>query len=391
MTFLITWAYPGTHGDAWDNFRAKALILRGVCHLMTGVGEKMSKPESSGMLQKKYEVTVALLVRLNLNALLRDLATKDLIWNRYLQEYKSWLDSDPLGRDPYAYSDEELLRFKNFGSESDYQQWSMSQLAQRLYTLEAQAGKKSLVGRVRKVLSSVKSKGSSALPIEEVVRFAIEVGISPGSLLNPLVEWLEEDSILRFVNFGPTPLEISALDWYLYVNGLAGIQGVGYQGHRLQMMNFSAKPGLWADSSKPYFLNEEEERMQSSKSSPVIPPVGWNGWSYIEGQGDMNQAVAPSPHPLDSMVPPTSYMQRVHARTRASINLLNILRHLFIIGNSKFWLETRKEDIEWHLNQMRVVLSELSINAAPVEPTITRREKYVGKQPQQPQQPQQPN
>lgn len=331
--------------------------------------------------QKKYEVTVALLVRLNLNALLRDLATRDQIWNSYLNEYKDWLDSDPMQRDSYKYSKDELLRFKNFGQEADYQQWSMSRLAQRLYSIEAQAGKKSIVGRVRKILSSSKGKGTNVLPIEEVVRFAIEVDVSPGSLLNPLAKWLEEDSILKFINFGPKPLEISALDWYLFVNGLSGVRGVGYEGHRIQMMNFSAQTGLWADASKPYFLKEEIARIDASNSSPVIPEVGSNGWSFVAGQGDITDVTLPSPHPLDSMSPPKSYLERVHSRTRASINLLNIVRHVFIVGNSRFWMDTRKEDIEWHLDQLRVVLSELSINAEPVNPSAITKKRYKGVQP----------
>ena len=343
-----------------------------------------------GMVQQTYEVTVANLVRLNLNALLRDLATHDLIWNQYYMEFKSWLESDPLNRDSYAYSDEELLRFKNFGGIHDYQQWSMSQLAQRLYTLEAQNGKKSLVGRVRKILSPRKSKGAADLPMEEVVRFAIEVDVSPGALLNPLAKWLEEDSRLRFVNFGPQPLEISALDWFLFVNGLSGVKGMGYEGHRIQMQNFSAQLGLWADSSKPYFLKEEIERLEKSSRSPILPPTTPDMWSAADGEEAFASTALPSPHPLDELLPPTSYIARVHARTKAAINLLNIVRHAFIVGNSKYWMDSRKEEIEKYLTQLRIVLSELSINAAPVEPKLVKKEKFIGVQPEQPEQPEQP-
>ena len=327
---------------------------------------------TSSVRQKKVKVTCAYLVRLNLNAHLRDLAANEQIWSEFYMQHKAWLKSDR--NDEYPYSEDELLRLQNF-TDGNFQTWSMARLAERLYTVEMKEGKKSLVGRVRRILS--RDKGGDEINLEEVIRLAVEVNVSPGSLLNPLRTWLEEDTLLEFINFGPEPLVISALKWYQFVNGLSGIHESN-KGHRLQMMNFSAEDGLYADASRPYFTQAERERILDARKSPILPPRAEFDWSTVEYPAGINKSEVPSPHPLDLMKAPASYLARTQAQARASINLLNILRHAFMVGNSTWVMEDRKEDIEAYLDQLRVVLSELSISAAPIAPRKLPKSKYVG-------------
>ena len=337
-----------------------------------------SKRETGSLQQKKIQVSCAVLVRLNLNALLRDLATKDQHWNEMLDEYEEFMR---LG-DKYK----GRWRFKSGSYDNskklDYQRWAMSRLAKRLYVIDDANPNKDIVGRVRKIINSRQSKGSDDLPIEEVVRFAIEVGVSPTYLLQPLREWLETDSILEFVNFGPTGLTISARDWLLYVHGLKGIGGRELPDFYGQMLNFSAEQGLFADASKPYFLNEEEERISNAKRSPIVPKVEGKRFPKYGHEYSDDAPTLPEPHPMDLLPAPASYLQRVHARTRAVILLLHLIRHAFLVADSDVGMSHRKEDIEWYLNQLRVAFSELGKNAAPMEPTKITKSVYVGKKPE---------
>ena len=337
-----------------------------------------SKRETGSLQQKKIQVSCAVLVRLNLNALLRDLATKDQHWNEMLDEYEEFMR---LG-DKYK----GRWRFKSGSYDNskklDYQRWAMSRLAKRLYVIDDANPNKDIVGRVRKIINSRQSKGSDDLPIEEVVRFAIEVGVSPTYLLQPLREWLETDSILEFVNFGPTGLTISARDWLLYVHGLKGIGGKELPDFYGQMLNFSAEQGLFADASKPYFLNEEEERISNAKRSPIVPKIEGKRFPKYGHEYSDDAPTLPEPHPMDLLPAPTTYLQRVHARTRAVILLLHLIRHAFLVADSDVGMSHRKEDIEWYLNQLRAAFSELGKNAAPLEPTKITKSVYVGKKPE---------
>lgn len=328
--------------------------------------------------QQKIQVSCAVLVRLNLNALLRDLAAKDQSWNEMLNEYEEFMR---LG-DKY----EGRWRFTpgNFDNleKKDYQRWAMSRLAKRLYVIETSKANKNLVGRVRKILNSRRSKGSDDLPIEEIVRFAIEVGVSPTYLLQPLREWLETDSILEFINFGPTGLTISARDWLLYVHGLKGIGGKELPDFYGQMLNFSAEPGLFADASKPYFVHEEEKRISKAQRSPIVPKIEGKRFPKYGHEYSDDAPVLPEPHPMDLLPAPSSYLERVHARTRAVILLMHLIRHAFLVADSDIGMSHRKEDIEWYLNQLRAAFSELGKNAAPMKPTKITKSVYVGKKPE---------
>lgn len=325
--------------------------------------------------QQKIQVSCAVLVRLNLNALLRDLAAKDQSWNEMLKEYEEFVRLGDKYEGRWIFTPGTLDNLEK----KDYQRWAMSRLAKRLYVTEAANENKNLVGRVRKILNSRRSKGSDDLPIEEVVRFAIEVGVSPTYLLQPLREWLETDSILEFINFGPTGLTISARDWLLYVHGLKGIGGKELPDFYGQMLNFSAEPGLFADASKPYFVYEEENRISSAKRSPIVPKIEGKRFPKYGHEYTDDSPVLPEPHPMDLLPEPTSYLERVHARTRAVILLLHLIRHAFLVADSDVGMSHRKEDIEWYLNQLRTAFSELGKNAVQIEPTKITKSVYVGK------------
>lgn len=336
--------------------------------------------------QAKVQVSCAILVRLNLNALLRDLSTENQEYNEMLKEYEEFKRLGNKYKGRYSFTHPRAISPEGLKPKDD-KYWAMTRLSQRLYKIEEQAAAKSLVGRIRKILSPSSAKGSSDLPLEEVVRFAVEVGVSPSYLLQPIREWLENDSLLEFINFGPEGLVISAREWLLYVHGLKGVGGVSLPDFYSQMLNFSAEKGLFADSSKPYFLKEERDRITNAKNSPIIPNTDGKRFPKYGHQYSDYAPKIPSPHPMDLLPKPDSYMKRVHARTRAAIYLLHLMRHAFLVADSPNLLSSRKEDIEWYLNELRVAFSELANNATPVEPSITTKQKYVGMQPEQPEQP----
>lgn len=297
---------------------------------------------------QRVDASITDLVRTNLKGLLSNRQANTVIHNAFIDAYEEWEKTQKsVGIWKFTNAIPGLNRTKR-----NVEEWSMAQLARDLGVD---------VGIMRKIFDRKVDKGTDRLGIDDVVELALVFNVTPSYLLQPLREHLELDAIYFFENIGSDGYTVKARDWLLWVHGLSTSNGSNSRSMEENLMSLTPKAGLNISSKRAIF---PEDELNLIAEAQYISPVS----AMIEAQSHpvpghlMSKPEVPIDHPMDKMVPASTALGRLQARTRAALAFMHHTRQAIRLVEQEANPKYVREDIEWVLSRMREDLSRISVN-----------------------------
>lgn len=297
---------------------------------------------------QRVDASITDLVRTNLKGLLSNRQANTVIHNAFIDAYEEWEKTQKsVGIWKFTHAIQGLNRTKR-----NVEEWSMAQLARDLGVD---------VGIMRKIFDRRLDKGTNRLGIDDVVELALVFNVTPGYLLQPLREHLELDATYFFETIGSTGFKVKARDWLLWVHGLGRADGSNSRSMEENLMSLTPQVGLDISSKRAIYPEDELNRIAEAQyASPVS--------AMLEAQSHpvpghlMSKPEVPIDHPMDKMVPASTALGRLHARTRAALAFMHHTRQALRLVEQEAHPDYVREDIEWVLSRMREDLSRISVN-----------------------------
>ena len=171
----------------------------------------MSKEPDQKSSRPRIKVSVAELIKFNVNAAIRDRQMKERAFVDYLADaVRIYATLHPSKPQPA-----ELLDLEELKNSSDPNKWGQKAIGERI-------GRES--GAMWRTLNPVEDGGNSGFDVLELLLIAADLQVPISFLLFPTREQIEENAILVFGEFNP-PLEVSANQWISWVSGLSALPG----------------------------------------------------------------------------------------------------------------------------------------------------------------------
>lgn len=296
----------------------------------------------------KIILSITDLVRVNLKGLLSTRQANVAINNAFIDAYEEWEKTQKSGKFwKFTHSLPGLNREKR-----SVEVWSQANLAKALDVD---------VAIVRKIFDSKNSKGSGRLSIDEVVELAYLFDVTPGYLMQPLREHLENDVTYVIESIRPKGVEVKARDWLLWVHSVSTADGTNSRSLEQNLMSLTPELNLSINSKRQMWPQDELNRIAEAQ---YVSPVS----AMIVAQSNpvpghvMSGLSMPQDHPMDSTSRSSSPITRLHIRTRAALAFMHHVRQAIRMVEKEHNPKYVKEDIEWVLNRMREDLSQIAKN-----------------------------
>ena len=331
------------------------LLARESCQYLT-VGSLMAikkvpatKP-GKVMVQQRVKTTITQLVRNNVSALLRDRLAIDLINNELLRQYTAWLQGE---RTKSKFEFKGTLPIN--GKLVDTSRWTPERLAK---AVDAQ------IGDIRRIFEPESGKGVPRLWIDEIIPVAVKLGVSPGFLLQPLREDLENNSLLVFPYFGEHEMSVLAQDWFVWVHGFEALPAQGQSEFARRMTVLSGTRNLPVGNVNQMEYDIELERISSAAIfSPISAYMEASEWPMGDlVSSSFQEHRRPNVHPFDLAVSEKTVVGRMQKRIKLVFIYMTHVRMALRLVQSAHRKNSVPSDIEWAINKLRNDLALLAVN-----------------------------
>lgn len=318
-------------------------------------------PKRKTLTQVMVQRTLTELVRGNLLALQTDRIDAAKIHNGMIDEYEHWMQTGKyIGE--YRFTKGLLDGVER----QDVMRWTVDRMSKSTGIS---------VAVLRKIFDdpeptqstkkpSGKPVGLGLLRVDEVIPLAVFFGVTPGYLLQPFREDLENYSLLKIGGFGKQDFVVNAHDWFSWVHGFLSLpmQGSATIEERLTYLSASQE----TKRLKPHQVNTKDALprfLASAYGSEVNATIVAN-IQYTPFTSNPPR----EPHPLNDAVRKKTQVERIRWRLRKQFSYMtNVRRALRLVGQ----LDTPdelKRAIDWSVEMMREDLSAIAANREDVGP-----------------------
>ncbi len=317
----------------------------------------VTKPKKN-MQQKQVVTTITDLVRDNVSALLRDRIAADVIHNETRHRYSKWMlrleERLPLS----------IQRKLTVNADPvDQRRWTPERLAKEV---GAQTGD------IRRIFESKSGKGAAKLWIDEIIPVAIKLGVSPGFLLQPLREDLENNSILVFPSFGAAQMQVPAQEWFKWVHGFQALPSQGGEEFEKYMTIMSGKRNLPVGNVNQMEYDLEQTRIaESAYLSPVSAHLASNERPIDDSMFQDHEV--PTPHPFDYIEAEKTVVGRMQKRIQLVFIYMTHVRMALRLVQDPNRKERVRSDIEWGIRKIREDLTKLAANQEFHQKTVSAK------------------
>ena len=303
------------------------------------------------------DITITEMIRWNVHSVLRNFVAEDIRLAQEIEDYLKKIGSKKTKRlvnvNSYIFQEDGSLREK-----PDYQRWGARRLSKRLKRKSESSYGKAIGGQESEKLH---------ITAEELIHFSLLLGVSPAYLLQPSLDQLEHNDLLRINNVGDPDFEVRSASWMLWVHGIRPLKGLDPDVFLFRMRELSTNPINTGsinkpiptmpkvDVSSPEGINEDLTRWDQARKSPLS--------ALIEGintpESDQHVTMPPAEHPIDGLKRGTS-IDSFYQNVKGYNLLMHHVRQAVIYMNDGSRQENRIRDIEWFLDRIREDLSSIA-------------------------------
>lgn len=320
-----------------------------------------AKPKKKTLQQQLVTRTITELVRGNLVALLRDRIAADKMHNAMIDAYEHWTKTGRKIGD-YLFTPGIL----DGVNRRDVMRWTPDRLHKSSGIPKAVIRKifeEPVVKKSTKAMST-KPVGQKLLRVDEVIPLAVIFGVTPGYLLQPFREDLENYSLIQLTGFGKEDWVVNAHDWFAWVHGFRSlpVQGGSTIEERLTYLSATKDTKLL----KPHEMDAPEELKRfvaSTYGSEVNATIVANIQFH-----PLTTPPASNPHPMDSSTRKRTQVERIRWRLVKQFSYMTNARRALRLVNEIDDPELLKGAIDWSINMMRDDLSAYAANKDDVSP-----------------------
>jgi hypothetical protein len=303
------------------------------------------------------ELTITEMVRWNVHSILRNFVAEDIRVAQEIEDYLKRIGSKKVKKitsdNSIVFEEEETLREK-----PDYQRWGARRLSARLKRKSESSYGKAIGGQETEKLH---------LNVEELVHFSLLLGVAPTYLLQPTLEQLEHNYMLRLKDVGDPDFEVRAVPWLLWVHGLRPLKQLDVSAFLFRMRELSTAAINIGSVNKPIpampkvdvsstdGIEQDVKRWDQARKSPISALV--DGVTTPEHGGPITNP--PSTHPLDTLTYGTT-TENFDQNTKAYNLLMHHVRQAVVYMNDSNRQADRIMDIEWFLDRIREDLSAIA-------------------------------
>lgn len=311
------------------------------------------------------DLTITEMIRWNVHSILRNFVAEDVQLAQEIEIYLKKVGSKKVKKatqtNSFIFEEDGSLREK-----PDYQRWGAKRLSQLLGRKSESSYGKSLGGQKSQKLH---------ITAEELVHFSLLVGVSPSFLLQPTLDQLEHNYLLRLHDVGNPDYEVRAVPWLLWVHGLRPLRELSDEAFLFRMRELSTNPinvgsvgnptpaMPKVDVTSPEGIDQDLKRWNQARNSPISALV--DGITTPEHGGPIS--APPSQHPLDYMTHGTM-PENFYANTKAYNLLMHHVRQAVVYMNNLSRKSDRVNDIEWFLDRIREDLSAIAFFGDGISP-----------------------
>ena len=303
------------------------------------------------------ELTITEMVRWNVHSILRNFVAEDIRVAQEIEEHLIKIGSKKVRK---INSDNSII-FEEDGTlreKPDYQRWGARRLSARLKRKSESSYGKSIGGQESEKLH---------LNVEELVHFSLLLGVAPTYLLQPTLEQLERNYILRLKDVGDPDFEVRAVPWMLWVHGIRPLNELNPDTFLFRMRELSTNPinvgsvdrpipaMPKVDVSSPDGLHQDVTRWDQARKSPISALI--DGITTPEHGGPITSP--PSKHPFDGFKRGTKF-ENFYQNVKSYNLLMHHVRQAVVYMNNPNRQEDRIDDIEWFLDRIREDLSSIA-------------------------------
>ena len=314
-----------------------------------------ARPKKKTLQQALVTRTITELVRGNLVALLRDRIAADKMHNAMIDAYEHWTKTGRKIGD-YIFTPGTL----DGVGRRDVMRWTPDRLhkssgipkAVIRKIFEEPVVKKSTNGK------STKPVGQKLLRVDEVIPLAVIFGVTPGYLLQPFREDLENYSLMRLTGFGKDDLEVNSHDWFAWVHGFRSLPGQGGRTIEERLTYLSATKDT--KLLKPHEMDAPDELkrfLASTYGSEVNATIVANIQFH-----PLTTPPASDPHPMDFAERKRTQVARIRWRLVKQFSYMTNARRALRLVNEIDDPKLLKGAIDWSIKMMRDDLSAFAAN-----------------------------
>ena len=319
------------------------------------------RPKKKTLQQALVTRTITELVRGNLVALLRDRIAADKMHNAMIDAYEHWTKTGRKIGD-YIFTPGIL----DGVGRRDVMRWTPDRLHKSSGIPKAVIRKIFEEPVVKKSTNSKSTKpvGQKLLRVDEVIPLAVIFGVTPGYLLQPFREDLENYSLMRLTGFGKDDLEVNSHDWFAWVHGFRSLpeQGGRTIEERLTYLSATKDTKLL----KPHEMDAPDELkrfLASTYGSEVNATIVANIQFH-----PLTTPPASNPHPMDFAERKRTQVARIRWRLVKQFSYMTNARRALRLVNETNDPELLKGAIDWSIKMMRDDLSAFAANKDEVSP-----------------------
>jgi hypothetical protein len=319
------------------------------------------------------DLKITEMIRWNVHSLLRNFVAEDIRRAQEIEEYLKKVGSNKTKKlvniNSYKFDEDDSLEDK-----PDYQRWGARRLSKLLKRKSESSYGKAIGGQDSEKIH---------LTAEELIHFSLLLGVSPAYLLQPTLDQLEYNDLLRLKDVGNPDFEVRAVSWMLWVHGIRPLKELDPDSFLFRMRELSTNPiNVGAvnkpipampkvNVSSPDGIHQDEKRWDQARKSPISALV--DGVSKPEHGASITSP--PSAHPIDALILGTT-TENFHQNTKAYNLLMHHVRQAVVYMNNSNRQAEKVSDIEWFLDRIREDLSAITFfgdGSAP-EKTITQEQ-----------------
>lgn len=324
------------------------------------------------------DLTITEMIRWNVHSVLRNFVAEDIRLAQEIEEYLKKIGSKKTKRlvnvSSYIFEDDGSLREK-----PDYQRWGARRLSKMLKRKSESSYGKAIGGQESEKLH---------ISAEELVHFSLLLGVSPAYLLQPTLDQLEHNDLLRLKDVGNPDFEVRSVSWMLWIHGVRPLRELDPDVFLFRMRELSTNPintGSMnkpipsmpkVDVSSPEGVNEDVARWDQARKSPISALV--DGVSTPDHKGQVT--APPNDHPINKMKLGTK-IDNFYQNVKSYNLLMHHVRQAVVFMNNPDRQHERTEDIEWFLDRIREDLSAISFygdGSIPQKPSVDKGNEVDG-------------
>ena len=303
------------------------------------------------------DLRITEMIRWNVHSVLRNFVAEDIRLAQEIEEYLKKIGSKKTKRlvnlNSYIFEENGSLREK-----PDYQRWGARRLSTMLKRKSESSYGKAIGGQKSEKLH---------ITAEELVHFSLLLGVSPAFLLQPTLDQLEHNDLLKLKEVGNPDFEVRAVSWMLWVHGIRPLNELNPDTFLFRMRELSTNPinvgsvdrpipaMPKVDVSSPDGLHQDVTRWDQARKSPISALI--DGITTPEHGGPITSP--PSKHPFDGFKRGTKF-ENFYQNVKSYNLLMHHVRQSVVYMNNPNRQHNRVNDIEWFLDRIREDLSSIA-------------------------------